>query len=73
MISIGLNPIENYFGLLKRKLEKEPTISLEEAKCKVRKLWTGMSNDYLFKLCSSMKRRMREVKKSRWQYDKILT
>ena len=50
MISIGLNPIENYFGLLKRKLEKEPTISLEEAKCKVRKLWTGMSNDYLFKL-----------------------
>ena len=61
MISIGLNPIENYFRLLKRKLEKEPTRSLEEAKCKVRELWTGMSNDYLFKLCSSMERRMNEV------------
>ena len=29
--SYDLNPIENCFGLLKRKLEKEPTRSLEEA------------------------------------------
>ena len=29
--SYNLNPIENCFGLLKRKLEKEPTRSLEEA------------------------------------------
>ena len=49
---------------MKRKLEKEPTRSLEEAKRKVRKLWTGMSNDYLFKLCTSMKRRMKLVKEA---------
>ena len=29
--SYDLNPIENCFGLLKRKLEKEPTKSLEKA------------------------------------------
>ena len=43
--SYDLNPIENCFGLL----EKEPSRSLEEAKSKERKLWTGMNNDYLFK------------------------
>ena len=62
--SYNLNPVENCFGLLKRKLEKEPTRSLEEVKSKVRKLWNGMSNKYLSKLCSSMKKRMNEVKKA---------
>ena len=54
--SYDLNPIENCFGLLEKKLEKEPSRSLEEAKSKERKLWTGMNNDYLFKLCTSMKK-----------------
>ena len=62
--SYDLNPIENCFGLLEKKLEKEPSRSLEEAKSKERKLWTGMSNDYLFKLCTSMKRRMKLVKET---------
>ena len=62
--SYDLNPIENCFGLLEKKLEKEPSRSLEEAKSKERKLWTGMNNDYLFKLCTSMKRRMKLVKET---------
>ena len=60
--SPDLNPIENCFGLLKRKLEKKPTRSLEEVKMRVRSLWRGFSDDYLFTLCSSMRRRMRAVR-----------
>ena len=62
--SFDLNPLENCFGLLKRKLVKEPTRSIKEMKRKVRLLWRRMTNDYLFKLCTSMRRRLLAVQKA---------
>ena len=60
--SPDLNPIEPLFSLLKRKLEKQPTRILKELRRQVRKLWNNLSNEYLYKLCTSMKR-MRAVKR----------
>ena len=51
------NPIENVFALMKKRLEKVPTRTIEEVKSEVTKVWKGLSDDYLEELCTSMRRR----------------
>ena len=50
-------PIENIFGLMKRRLEDVPTRNLEELKSEVVDVWRNLPVAYLEEICTSMRRR----------------
>ena len=57
-------PIENVFGIMKRRLEQVPTKTIEEAKAEVTKVWKGLPNAYLEELCMSMRQRCSAIIRS---------
>ena len=56
-----LNLIENLWGQMKHMQRKERATSAEGLKRIARKVWKGVSSDYLKKLYESMPRRMQAV------------
>ena len=59
--SPDLNPIENLWSQMKHMQRKERATSAEGLKRIARKVWKGVSSDYLKKLYESMPRRMQAV------------
>ena len=56
-----LNLIENLWAQIKHKQRKEQATSAERLKRIARKVWKGISSEYLKKLYQSMPRRMQSV------------
>ena len=63
--SPDLNPIENLWGEINRKLRKRTFQSEEQLFDSLKQEWVNLSNDYLKKLVESMPNRCRKVIKSR--------
>ena len=59
--SPDMNPIENSFSILKSKLEKVDTSTVEKLKRQIRKQWYSIPNSYFTKLRKSMPSRLKEV------------
>ena len=56
-----LNLIENLWAQMKHKQKKEQATSAERLKRIARKVWKGISSEYLKKIYKSMPRRMQAV------------
>ena len=52
--SPDLNLIKHCFGLVKKKLERQPTRDLAQLKKQLRWLWNNLNDGNLFTLCTSM-------------------
>ena len=61
--SPDLNPIENIFADLKRKLSKENISSVKDLEKHIRNFWLKLQKPYLTKLVNSMPNRLQEVMK----------
>ena len=59
--SPDLNPIENIFADLKRKLSKENISSVKDLEKHIRNFWLKLQKPYLTKLVNSMPNRLQEV------------
>ena len=59
--SPDLNPIENIFADLKRKLSKENISSVKDLEKQIRNFWSKLQKPYLTKLVNSMPNRLQEV------------
>ena len=59
--SPDLNPIENVFADLKRKLSKENISSVKDLEKEIRNFWPKLQKPYLAKLVNSMPNRLQEV------------
>ena len=62
--SPDLNPIENCWGLMKRKISRENPTNINEIKKICKSVWSRLTLDYLDKLFESMPRRMELVIKA---------
>ena len=63
--SPDLNPIENVWGVMKRRIEKENPTNLEGIKKIILRVWRALDGDFLRKLYDSMPRRMDLVIKAK--------
>ena len=59
--SPDLNPIENVFSDLKRKLARENISSVKGLEKRIRNFWSKLQKSYLTKLVNSMPNRLQEV------------
>lgn len=58
--SPDLNPIENVWGLMKRKISEENLKTVSVWKRRIEELWSGLSDEYMKSLVDSMPRRIEE-------------
>ena len=56
--SADLNPIENVWAIMKRKVEKKRPKSLDELEKIVNEVWDNLPLDFVKSLCYSMKKRI---------------
>ena len=63
--SPDLNPIENLFGLLKKKLNKMKIKSKEELKEKIQEIWENFDKELCSRLVNSLPRRLELVFKQK--------
>ncbi len=56
-----LNPIENIYGIIKRKVERTGKKTVAEWKGEIQKIWEEINHDILRSLAESMPRRLRMV------------
>lgn len=61
--SPDLNPIENLWNIMKNKVAKENTSSIEKLKTAILKVWIDFSTTYLENLAFSMPKRLQDVLK----------
>ena len=59
--SLDLNPIENAFSVLKRKLESEDVSTRRKLQSSIEKNWKLLKKSYFLNLSHSMPRRLKEV------------
>ena len=59
--SPDLNPIENLWGLVKRRMSKERPSTQEELKAAIRRAWSSVTPMDCYRLVSSMPRRIQAV------------
>jgi transposase len=63
--SPDLNPIENLWSDLKRRIEKRTVGSIEELEVVIKEEWTGTTSDFLLKLSHSMSKRCKLIVENR--------
>lgn len=68
--SPDLNPIENVWNDMKRKMIKMPILSVDALTENIRNLWTTMDRAYLTKLSDSMPKRIKAVLKVKGEMTK---
>jgi transposase len=69
--SPDLNPIENLWSIMKKKLKEDHTItSLNKLQDAIKKMWVQLPNDLMMKLAQSMPRRLRMCIENKGQMTK---
>jgi hypothetical protein len=69
--SPNLNPIENLWSIMKKKLKEDHTItSLNKLQDAIKKMWVQLPNDLMMKLAQSMPRRLRMCIENKGQMTK---
>lgn len=70
--SPDLNPIENVWGIMTRRIREKQVASgtprnTESLKCQVREAWESITPELCKKLCKSVDKRLEVVKANRWK------
>jgi transposase len=68
--SPDLNPIENVWGIMKRKIERAGKKTVAEWKEEIQKIWEEINHDILRSLVESMPRRLRMVIEAKGETNK---
>ena len=63
--SPDLSPIENIWGIMKRRLQDKDTSNLEKLTAEVRSAWESISDDICHRLADSLPSRLKECKKKK--------
>jgi hypothetical protein len=56
--SPDLNPIENVWAIMKKRLSPSPTMSLDDLKVTLKQIWYGLDDEYIRKCMRSMPERL---------------